>query len=96
MPSAVVEGSVATEVLSCMRLYTLTGVAVENSYILSRRLRHHCAIINYRVLRRLRRHHRSPRHRFFVVFISLQLLHRTLRRHRCSRRGVFYRRRRTN
>jgi hypothetical protein len=54
-----------------MRLYTLTGVAVENSYILSRRLRHHCAIINYRVLRRLRRHHRSLRHRFFVVFISL-------------------------
>ena len=69
--SAVAEGSVATEVLSCMRLYTLTGVAVENSYILSRRLRHHCAIINYRVLRRLRRHHRSLRHRFFVVFISL-------------------------
>ena len=45
MPPAVAEGSVATEVLSCMRLYTLTGVAVENSYILSRRLRHHCAII---------------------------------------------------
>ena len=53
-----------------MRLYTLTGVAVENSYILSRRLRHHCAIINYRVLRRFRRHHRSLRHRFFVVFIN--------------------------
>ena len=56
---------------SCMTLVTFSLVAVENSYILSRRLRHHCAIINYRVLRRFRRHHRSLRHRFFVVFISL-------------------------
>ena len=30
---------------SCMTLVTFSLVAVENSYILSRRLRHHCAII---------------------------------------------------
>ena len=67
--SAVAEGSVATELLSCMRLYTFTGVAVEqvNAFFHLRSLR----LRRLRRSLRFRRLRRSLRLRFYVVLISL-------------------------
>ena len=70
MPSAVAEGNVATELLSCMRHYTFSRSRCRkqvNAFFHLRSLR----LRRLRRSLRFRRLRRSLRLRFYVVLISL-------------------------